>query len=100
MDVVTNLVAALSERVRPATMKNFLGYSLQRLGTDYVDIYRPARLDPHVPVEETVGAIAEMIHAGYVRWIGLSEVGAETIRRAHARVGVQFHVRAYWCWRR
>jgi aryl-alcohol dehydrogenase-like predicted oxidoreductase len=49
-----------------------------------VDIYRPARLDPHVPVEETVGAIAEMVHAGYVRWIGLSEVGAETIRRAHA----------------
>lgn len=69
---------------RPATMKNFLGYSLQRLGTNYVDIYRPARLDPHVPVEETVGALAEMVQAGYVRWIGLSEVGAETIRRAHA----------------
>jgi aryl-alcohol dehydrogenase-like predicted oxidoreductase len=69
---------------RPATLKNFLGYSLQRLGSDHVDIYRPARLDPHVPVEETVGAIAEMVHAGYVRWIGLSEVGAETIRRAHA----------------
>jgi len=65
-------------------MKNFLGYSLQRLGTDYLDIYRPARLDPHVPIEETVGAIADMVHAGYVRWIGLSEVGAETIRRAHA----------------
>ena len=65
-------------------MKNFLAYTLQRLGTDHVDIYRPARLDPHVPIEETVGAIAEMVQAGYVRHIGLSEVGAETIRRAAA----------------
>jgi len=76
--------AFLGTDCRPATMKNFLGYSLQRLGTDYLDIYRPARLDPRVPIEETVGAIADMVHAGYVRWIGLSEVGAETIRRAHA----------------
>jgi aryl-alcohol dehydrogenase-like predicted oxidoreductase len=68
----------------PATVKNSLSYSLRRLGTDYIDIYRPARLDPHVPVEETVGAIAEMVDAGYVRWIGLSEVSADTIRRAHA----------------
>ena len=65
-------------------MKNFLAYSLQRLGTDYIDIYRPARLDPAVPIEETVGAIADMVKAGYVRHIGLSEVGAETMRRAHA----------------
>jgi aryl-alcohol dehydrogenase-like predicted oxidoreductase len=69
---------------RPASMRNFLAYSLQRLGTDYVDIYRPARLDPEVPIEETVGAIAEMVEAGYVRTIGLSEVGPETIRRAAA----------------
>jgi aryl-alcohol dehydrogenase-like predicted oxidoreductase len=69
---------------RPAAVKNFLAYSLQRLGTDYIDVYRPARLDPSVPIEETVGAIAEMIQAGHVRHIGLSEVGAETIRRAHA----------------
>ncbi|HEY0937937.1 MAG TPA: aldo/keto reductase, partial [Trebonia sp.] len=69
---------------RPANVKSFLAYSLQRLGTDYVDVYRPARLDPGVPVEETVGAIAEMVQAGYVRQVGLSEVGAETIRRAHA----------------
>jgi aryl-alcohol dehydrogenase-like predicted oxidoreductase len=69
---------------RPAAMRNFLGYSLQRLGTDYIDIYRPARLDPDVPIEETVGAIAEMVTAGYVRAIGLSEMGAETIRRAAA----------------
>lgn len=69
---------------RPQAVKNFLAYTLRRLGTDYVDIYRPSRLDPHVPIEETVGAIAEMVQAGYVRQIGLSEVGAETIRRAHA----------------
>jgi aryl-alcohol dehydrogenase-like predicted oxidoreductase len=69
---------------RPAALRNFLAYTLQRLGTDYVDIYRPARLDPAVPIEDTVGAIAELVQAGYVRHIGLSEVGAETIRRAHA----------------
>nr|BFE58975.1 aldo/keto reductase [Dactylosporangium thailandense] len=69
---------------RPVHVKSALGYSLQRLGTDHIDIYRPARLDPSVPIEDTVGAIAEMVEAGWVRHIGLSEVGAETIRRAHA----------------
>jgi aryl-alcohol dehydrogenase-like predicted oxidoreductase len=69
---------------RPAAVKNFLAYSLVRLGVDYIDIYRPARLDPAVPIEETVGAIGELIEAGYVRHVGLSEVGVETIRRAHA----------------
>ncbi|QLY32354.1 aldo/keto reductase [Nocardia huaxiensis] len=69
---------------RPAAIRNFLAYSLQRLGTDYIDIYRPARLDPAVPIEETVGALAELVQAGYVRHIGLSEVGAETLRRAAA----------------
>ncbi|MEU3730931.1 aldo/keto reductase [Streptomyces sp. NPDC033538] len=69
---------------RPAAVKNFLAYSLTRLGTDHIDIYRPARLDPAVPIEETVGAIKEMIDAGYVRHLGLSEVDAVTIRRAHA----------------
>lgn len=69
---------------RPAAVKNFLGYSLKRLGVAYIDIYRPGRLDPHVPIEDTVGAIAELVTAGYVRAIGLSEVGPETIRRAHA----------------
>jgi aryl-alcohol dehydrogenase-like predicted oxidoreductase len=69
---------------RPAAVKNYLAQTLQRLGTDHVDIYRPSRLDPQVPIEETVGAIAEMIQAGYVRHLGLSEVSAETIRRAHA----------------
>ena len=69
---------------RPPALKNFLAYSLQRLGTDYIDIYRPARLDSNVPIEETVGAIAEMVKGGYVRYIGLSEVSAETIRKANA----------------
>jgi aryl-alcohol dehydrogenase-like predicted oxidoreductase len=68
----------------PLAVKNSLAQTLQRLGTNHVDIYRPARLDPKVPIEETVGTIAEMVKAGYVRYIGLSEVGAETIRRAHA----------------
>jgi aryl-alcohol dehydrogenase-like predicted oxidoreductase len=67
---------------RPSAVKTALAYSLKRLGVDYIDIYRPARLDPNVPIEETIGAIAEMIQAGYVRHIGLSEVGPETIRRA------------------
>ena len=70
--------------LRPAAVKNFLAYTLRRLGTDYVDVYRPGRVFPDVPIEETVGAIAEMVEAGYVRHLGLSEVGAETIRRAHA----------------
>jgi aryl-alcohol dehydrogenase-like predicted oxidoreductase len=69
---------------RPVAVKNFLAYSLQRLGVDAIDIYRPARLDPSVPIEDTVGAIAEMVKAGYVKHIGLSEVGSDTIRRAHA----------------
>jgi aryl-alcohol dehydrogenase-like predicted oxidoreductase len=69
---------------RPAAVKNFLAYSLTRLGVAHIDIYRPARLDPKVPIEETIGAIAELTKAGYVRAIGLSEVGPDTIRRAHA----------------
>jgi aryl-alcohol dehydrogenase-like predicted oxidoreductase len=69
---------------RPAAIKNFLAYTLKRLDVDYIDIYRPARLDPNVPIEETVGAIADMVKAGYIRHVGLSEVGAETIRRAAA----------------
>jgi aryl-alcohol dehydrogenase-like predicted oxidoreductase len=69
---------------RPAAVKTSLAYSLKRMGVDYIDIYRPSRLDPNVPIEDTIGAIAEMIQAGYVRHIGLSEVGAETIRRAAA----------------
>jgi aryl-alcohol dehydrogenase-like predicted oxidoreductase len=69
---------------RPVAVKTALAYSLKRLDTDYIDVYRPSRLDPGVPIEDTIGAIAEMVKAGYVRYIGLSEVGPETIRRAAA----------------
>jgi aryl-alcohol dehydrogenase-like predicted oxidoreductase len=69
---------------RPVAVKTFAAYTLTRLGVDHIDIYRPGRLDPSVPIEETIGAIAELVKAGYVRAIGLSEVGPETIRRAQA----------------
>lgn len=69
--------------VRPNAVKNFAAYSLQRLGVDVIDIYQPGRIDPSVPVEETVGAIADLIKEGKVRYLGLSETGAENIRRAH-----------------
>jgi aryl-alcohol dehydrogenase-like predicted oxidoreductase len=69
---------------RPAAVKSSLAYSLRRLGTDHVDIYRLGRVDPAVPIEDTVGAIADLIEAGYVRHVGLSEAGADTVRRAHA----------------
>jgi aryl-alcohol dehydrogenase-like predicted oxidoreductase len=76
--------AFIGHDASPAAVKTSLAYTLTRLGTDYLDLYQPARLDPRVPIEDTVGAIAEMIQAGYVRHIGLSEMGADTIRRAHA----------------
>jgi aryl-alcohol dehydrogenase-like predicted oxidoreductase len=69
---------------RPAMVKTFVAYSLERLGVEVIDVYRPARLDPQVPIEDTVGAVADLIKAGYVRHLGLSEVGAQTLRRAHA----------------
>ena len=75
--------AFIGHDARPAAVKTALAYTLTRLGTDYVDLYQPARLDQNVPIEETVGAIAELVQSGYVHHIGLSEVGADTIRRAH-----------------
>ncbi|PZQ46645.1 MAG: aldo/keto reductase, partial [Phenylobacterium zucineum] len=69
---------------RPESVRNFVTYSLRRLNVDHIDIYRPSRLDPAVPIEDTIGAIAELVEKGYVRHIGLSEVGPETIRRAAA----------------
>jgi aryl-alcohol dehydrogenase-like predicted oxidoreductase len=68
----------------PPALKNYLAQSLQRLGTDYIDIYRPARLDPKVPIEDTIGAMADMVKAGYLRHVGLSEVSGQTVRRAQA----------------
>ena len=85
---------------RPAAVKNFVAYSLRRLGVDHIDIYRPARLDPAVPIEDTVGAIAELIQAGYVRHVGLSEVGADTIRRAHAVYPIAALQSEYSLWER
>jgi aryl-alcohol dehydrogenase-like predicted oxidoreductase len=76
--------AFIGHDVSPTAVKNSLAYTLTRLGTDHVDLYQPARRDPRVPIEDTIGAIAEMVQAGYVRYIGLSEVGADTIRRAHS----------------
>ena len=76
--------AFLGYDARPIATRSALAYSLQRLGVDHIDIYRPSRLDPAVPIEDTIGAIAELVQAGYVRHIGLSEVGSETIRRAAA----------------
>ena len=70
--------------LRPNAIKTALAYSLKRLGTDYIDIYRPSRLDPAVPIEDVIGTLADLVKAGYVRYIGLSEVGVDTIRRAHA----------------
>src|SRR5579863_933699 len=76
--------AFIGHDASPAAVKTSLAYTLTRLGTDHVDLYQPARLDPRVPIEDTVGAIAEMVQAGYARYIGLSEMGEDTIRRAHA----------------
>jgi pyridoxine 4-dehydrogenase len=76
--------AWLGYDARPIAVKTALAYSLKRLGTDYIDVYRPARLDPAVPIEDTAGAVADLIKAGYVRHMGLSEVSAETVRRANA----------------
>jgi aryl-alcohol dehydrogenase-like predicted oxidoreductase len=74
----------IGDDARPQAIKNFLSYSLRRLNTDYIDLYQPSRVDPQVPIEDTVGAIADMVKAGYVRHIGLSEASAKTIRRAAA----------------
>jgi aryl-alcohol dehydrogenase-like predicted oxidoreductase len=70
--------------VRPHAVKSYLAYTLKRLGTDYIDLYQPARIDPNIPVEETIGAVADLVNAGYVRNVGISEVDADTLRRAHA----------------
>ena len=74
----------VGDDARPQSIKNFLSYSLRRLGTDHVDLYQPSRVDPQVPIEDTIGAIADMVKAGYVRHIGVSEASAKTIRRAAA----------------
>jgi aryl-alcohol dehydrogenase-like predicted oxidoreductase len=74
----------IGDDARPQSIKTFLSYSLRRLGTDHIDLYQPSRVDPAVPIEDSIGAIADMVKAGYVRHIGLSEASAKTVRRAHA----------------
>ena len=69
---------------RPENARLALEGSLKRLGTDYIDIFYQHRMDPNVPIEETVGALAEFVQQGKIRYIGLSEAAPETIRRAHA----------------
>jgi aryl-alcohol dehydrogenase-like predicted oxidoreductase len=76
--------AFIGHDMRPVAIRNFITYSLRRLGTDYIDLYQPCRVDPHTPIEEVVGAIADLVKAGYVRYIGLSEASASTIRRANS----------------
>jgi aryl-alcohol dehydrogenase-like predicted oxidoreductase len=73
----------LGQDARPAAVKNFLSYSLQRLGTDYIDFYFPSRLDRQVPIEDTVGAMAELVKEGKLRYLGLSEMSAATVEKAH-----------------
>ncbi|WP_328993125.1 aldo/keto reductase [Kribbella sp. NBC_01245] len=68
----------------PANIRTSVEGSLKRLGTDYIDLYYQHRVDPNTPIEDTVGTLAELVAEGKVRHIGLSEAGAETIRRAHA----------------
>jgi pyridoxine 4-dehydrogenase len=70
--------------MRPVAIRNFITYSLRRLGTDYIDLYQPCRVDPHTPIEEIVGAIANLVKSGHVRYIGLSEASASTVRRANS----------------
>jgi len=69
--------------VRPETVENYLVYSLKRLGLDYIDLYQPGRINPNIPVEDTIGAIADLVKKGYVRTIGVTEVNAKILRRAH-----------------
>ncbi|TBL79087.1 aldo/keto reductase [Paenibacillus thalictri] len=76
--------------VRPQTIKNYLTYSLKRLNLDYIDLYQPARIDLDIPVEETIGAISDLVKAGYVKHIGISQVGADTLQKAHAVHPISF----------
>jgi aryl-alcohol dehydrogenase-like predicted oxidoreductase len=85
---------------RPVAVRNFLAYSLQRLGVDYIDMYYPARVDPHVPIEDTVGTLGELVQEGKIRYVGLSEAGSETLRRAHAVHSIAMLQTEYSLWTR
>lgn len=85
---------------RPVAVRNFLAYSLQRLGVDYIDMYYPSRVDPNVPIEETVGTLGELVKEGKIRYVGFSEAGAETLRRAHAVYPISMLQTEYSLWTR
>ncbi len=85
---------------RPVAVRNFLAYSLQRLGVDYIDMYYPARIDPNVPIEDTVGTLGELVKEGKIRYVGLSEAGADTLRRAHAVHPISMLQTEYSLWTR
>jgi aryl-alcohol dehydrogenase-like predicted oxidoreductase len=85
---------------RPVAVRNFLAYSLQRLKVDYIDLYYPGRIDPNVPVEETVGTLGDLVKEGKIRFIGLSEAGPETIRRAHSVFPLAMLQTEYSIWTR
>jgi aryl-alcohol dehydrogenase-like predicted oxidoreductase len=85
---------------RPVAIRNFLCYSLQRLRVDYIDLYYPSRLDPKVPIEDTVGTLGELVKEGKIRYMGLSEVGAATLRRASAVHPVAMLQTEYSLWTR
>lgn len=85
---------------RPVAVRNFLAYSLQRLGIDHIDVYYPARVDPNVPIEDTVGILGELVQEGKIRYVGLSEAGVDTIRRAHAVHPISMLQTEYSLWTR
>jgi aryl-alcohol dehydrogenase-like predicted oxidoreductase len=85
---------------RPAAVRNFLSYSLQRLRVDYIDMYYPARVDPNVPIEDTVGTLGELVKEGKIRYVGLSEAGSETLRRAAKIYPISMLQTEYSLWTR
>lgn len=85
---------------RPVAIRNFLSYSLQRLGVDYIDLYYPGRIDPNVPIEETVGTLGELVKEGKIRYMGVSEAGPDTLRRAHATYPIAMLQTEYSLWTR
>jgi aryl-alcohol dehydrogenase-like predicted oxidoreductase len=85
---------------RPVAVRNFLAYSLQRLGVDYIDMYYPARVDPNVPIEDTVGTLGDLVQEGKIRYVGLSEAGADTLRRAYAVYPISMLQTEYSLWTR
>ncbi len=85
---------------RPVAVRNFLAYSLQRLRVNYIDLYYPARVDPNVPIEDTVGTLGELVQEGKIRYVGLSEAGADTLRRAHAIHPITMLQTEYSLWTR